>query len=148
MTRKSFICCDKITLSAGLLITLLMAIAGCQKPATTIEQKASTTFEPQVEKRQWPEAYAFYKNVAVPHDTLYLAGPYEQSGGDNIYDELKTEDLEAALLCPAAFLGNVVSMPCAMIRTPPTQTQHSRSVFPLEAPAYEPLILQTEQYNK
>lgn len=149
MIRNRLIYCKKIVSPAALFtLALLMTIAGCQKSATTVTHQAPATFEPQVQNRQWPESQANYKNVAVQHDTLYLAGPYEKSGGDNVFDELTREDLLATFACPALFLGNVATMPADMILTPPIKTQHSRSVFPLEAPAYEPFILQSEQYKK
>ena len=149
MTQNEFTQRDQIVFSVGwFALALLVMIAGCQKPTSTTSAQPSATFEPQVQSRPWPTAQANYQNVAVEHDTLYLAGPYEQSGGDDIYNELKSEDLFATFACPVFFLGNVAAMPGTLILTPPIQPQQSRSVFPVEAPAYEPLVLHSDPYNK
>ena len=124
------------------MMALLSAGMGCQKPTATTTNP-TTPYEPQVQNRNWSQQVVYYQPVALEHKALYLAGPFEQSGGDGIFDKTTNEDLLATFACPAMFLGNVVAMPAAMILTSPFQNQQSRSIFPIEAAAYEPLALQS-----
>jgi len=126
------------------LITLLLLIitsAGCQK-ATTETLQPVAPFDPQVQNRHWTPQTTYYQPVAIEHETLYLTGPFEQSGGDGVFDKTTHEDLQATFASPALFLGNIIVMPVTLFVDPPFQTHKSRGPFPIEAPAYEPLALQ------
>lgn len=123
----------------------LPANVGCQQKFQTQKPTISAVaFDPEVKDRGWNETTAHYQNVAVKHDALYLKGPYETTGGDNVYDKLTREDLKALVICPGDYLINVATWPVALCRQPPWTAEYSRSIYPQEPAAFEPMVLRQE----
>ena len=77
-------------------------------------------FEPELTTRGWQQRWAYYKDLQVNHDRLYLMGPFERYGGeDKEFRTWSLEDATATVICPAAFLANVLALPIDMVISPP-----------------------------
>ncbi len=115
----------------------------------TSKKNADELFIPGIASRGWDESIVYFDNVGVEHETLYLVGPYESKGGDNVYDQMTMEDMAAAFVAPAAYLGNVAALPLSIAKDSPFANGVSRGGLEFAEPGFEmPSVYQYQDYEK
>jgi len=94
-------------------------------------------YEPLIADRGWDERILYYQNIATEHETLYLKGPYEQTGSDDGYFQTWDKDSAYSLAwSPVVAVGKTLILPISVVLTPPWEHQYYRSDFPLVEPTF------------
>ena len=129
------------------MVLLLVLVAGCKshdlkQESVPLDVQISTaehpySYEPQVADRGWDERVLYYQNIAAEHKTLYLKGPYEQTGSNDGYFSLWDKDSAYSVAwSPVVAVGKTLVLPISMFLTPPWKHHYNRSDFPLVEPTF------------